>query len=344
MTFGIAALGLNNSLPISTFSKALVFRGKATRVSGAGLSYYPADVAGIDTMVTTYFGGPNEGQFQVEEIAGIVGFVRGIGRTISIFGGGTQVREVFRASVTRDIGVFTYNVVCYGKPVLFVNSTSPSTKAGVLSVAQVGVVSGVPLWDIKLSVSFSLGTAESVFLSHITVYCFSATHSTDSVGGYGIQAFMEDGSLAYTSTSLTLVVVDYVSLTASTTPDNIADIIYTRNFSPEPMVSMFDIAKPGFMNIDFARYTWRQYATSFRHNSGGQDFYTWWWVDSKIINTGVSVANGELDFSLSVVDARATPQVFSRTSFSQPPYTQKIMAKSEVFPAIIPVIDCAMYD
>jgi hypothetical protein len=70
----------------------------------------------------------------------------------------------------------------------------------------------------------------------------------------------------------------------------------------------------------------------------------WWWIQSKIINTGVSIKNGELDFSLSVIDGDANPQVYSTSDFQSPPYTQQIIDRQEVFPITIPVIDCTLYD
>jgi hypothetical protein len=351
MTYGLTTTGLNNSLPISSYSSSLVFRGKAYRVTGTGLSYYPAEQPGTDVYFTTYIGGGNSGSYTVDYATGLTGQVRGIQRTISTFGGGTQTVLLFTSTAVKDIGVFTYRIICYSKPTVFSSSTSPTTKAGVLSIVQNGTSSGVPIWDIKINVAFTLGTAENVFLSYIELYCFSETHLTDSIGGYGLQSFKQDGSIAYTSTSKILRISDSVTLTAASNPPNIADMIYTRTYNPNPETSMFSLAKPGFLNVDFSRYNYRQFAYNHQQISGGSTrvyYKMWWWLDTKIINTGVAIKNGELDFSLSVIDATSVVQVYSTSSSSSPlvapPYTQQIIDRQEIFPITIPVIDCTLYD
>lgn len=256
------------------------------------------------------------------------------------------------ATVTKNIGVFTYRIICYNLPTVFISTSTYNTKATVSSIVQNGTSGGVPVWDIKVSVAFVVGTAEATFLSHLTFYCFSEIHSSDATEGYGIRCYDASGNITYSSDKKPLRIKDYVTITASSNPSNISDLIYSRTFCPNPEQSVFSLAKPAFMNVDFGRYTWWQYVTN------DWNYYTWvgyaaythcrLWFRNEILTAGVSVnaSNTDLDFSLQVYDGKFEIETYSidTSTTPAPPGTNYIASKTENFSITIPILNGADYD
>jgi hypothetical protein len=340
MTYGLISNGANSTLAISSYAATMVFRGKASQIGGV---FYPADQVGEDLIVTTNF---DQGTYYETYQPGVVGQYRFYERYYSYSGSLSGFVLLFSVSLTKTIGITTYRIICNNKPVVYANTSVSSIKANILSIIQNGTSSGVPIWDIKVSIGFPAGTPQSSILSSITLYCFSATHSSDSGGGYGLNVYLENSSLAFSSNTRPLQLSDYIQVTGSTTPANIAGMIYTRNFSPAPVTPTLSLSRPGFQNTDFARYETRKFVYDHIQSAPVGYKHFWVWVDYTILNAGVSTKSGpELDFGLQVIKARLVTQQYSTTFTVQPPpYQDIILSKRESFPVTIPVIDCNKYD
>jgi len=351
MSYGIITNGANSTLAISSYAATMVFRGKATQI---GSVFYPADQPGSGLIITI---NNNQRSYYQETITESAGVLKGYERFYAFNGSLSRYTNIFTLTVSRTIAIATYRIICYNTPTVYTNTNNPATKAGILSIVQNGTSGGVPVWDIKVSIGFVQGTPQSTFLSNITLYCFSATHSSDNNSGYGLNVFLNSGAIAFSSNTKPLQLSDYIQVTSSTTPANIENMIYTRNFSPNPITPTLNLAKPGFMNNDFARYDTRKFIT-YSELSGGwttgqtRNFNHWWWLDTKILNAGMSKTNApELDFNLNIISASLVAQVYATSNWPNPPpprqappYNDAILSKMEAFPVTIPVVDCTVYD
>lgn len=370
MTYGIKIRGLNNSIPISSFGASLIFRGKAQRVTGTGMTYYPADQFPLCTAVEAFY---DTYSYQVRRFSGTTysyyqGSVPAAPGKVVLIGAalntaiGTSIANGERAEATyqRNVAIFTYKIVAPTMPIVFFHTSSSDTRATVVSVTPNGTEGGAPVWYIKVSIGFLAGTAEATFASHLTLYCFSKVVNSDFSASFGVRTFDAHGNPAYSSELKPLRAKDYVTLTATDTPTNISNMIITREFCPTPEISMFSMSKPSFQNIDFARYGSRVIGNNvfgFNYLSiglgyiGGRNRYLNFLMhlESHIAAGGVNIKNGELNFGLTVVDAEWVPFDFTisasqpmRPSQSLP--SQYISYKRELFPCTIPVIDGAEYD
>jgi hypothetical protein len=361
MTYGIKLKGLNNSLPISSFSPTMIFRGKAI-LNGSG--FYPSDVNGIiTTLVTvnprtggnppishsiTYASSNQPGYYEARH-----NYTGGSWAGATCISSGNIL--LASGTIKKDIVIFDFRIECPTEPLVFLSSSIASTKASVLGLTNVGSNGVNIIWNIKLNVSFVLGTPESTILSQIGVYCFSEVHPSDFSSNFGIRTYDNNGDICFTSEKKILKIKDYVEVTASSNPPNLADIIFSRNFAPNPEISMFSLNKPGFMNIDFARYGSREYVTkSLSGITGGGCNYRWplrVYINYDLITSGVNKnnSNSDLDYSLSVIKGLFEIELLSSNpvrfdQFSIPDGVNSISYKNEIFPTIIPVIDCTEYD
>lgn len=354
MTFGLQLTGVDGSLIASTFTKNITFRGKATYSS---LGIAPSTALAVNTTITINGGAFPNGcpTANVSSVPSGDSTYR-ITRSYPTARGPVppQSAVIATGTIQNTIAILLYTIVSPNKPFVFINTASPTTKGGVMSIAQSGTVGGVPNWVIQISASFPLGQSTATTVSLLTLYCFSEILPSESTTGYGLQTYTEDGVLAYTTNVRALSIKDYVTLTASNNPPNIADMIYTRTFCPNPEVSVFSLAKPGFLNVDFSRYIWREYVTSETFPAGWGASCTYYqyiaYFDNKIYNTGVSVLGGDLDFSLSIYDGQFGATLLGGqpgSGIGPPPPALPpniILSKSESFPITIPIIDCTEYD
>jgi len=340
MTYGIKLLGHNNSLPVSSVSPALAFRGKATRITGAGMTYYPAD-SGYDFYFRSNYFGNSYDTLTVAGTPGIYKFYAGIYNSAVA----PRYDLKFTASIPREIIVVTYRIVCPSIPTVFCNTISHTTKASVLGISQNGTSGGIPVWDIKTSISFPLGLVESTLISYITLYCFSEVVPADSTSSFGISAFSGTGQMTFTSDVKPLKIKDYVLFTSSTTPPSLQDTIYTRSFSPNPETPTLSIAKAGFMNSDFGRYDSRQYILQgWVSRSDGYWFYNAY-MTTKYATAGLAVTpGGELDIALNAIKYEMSVGEIATSGAQTPSASPVTTSKLEAFPTYIPVIDCADYD
>ncbi len=343
MSYGVNIQGVNNSFILTNYASNYVFRGKANFISGS--QFFPTAAPASTTIIFYNYAG------------------RSITQSVSASGDNVfrayendsiPVSE-FKASAVQQstIAALRYEIVCYGAPIVFFNTSTHTIKGTVASIQQNGDVSGVPKWEILVYAGFPAGTAVSTTVAALTLYCFSQLAGVEAVPDHGIEVYRTNGELAYSSTFKPLVIKDYVTITGSNNPANISALVYSRTFATNPVQSVFSIAKPGFQNIDFARYTWKQYILS---DGDGSPYSGVNWTVYRLylyqffITSGVSInsTNTDLDFGLQTMDAQFSFEDLtnnsSSTYFDLPPVPNVISSKSESFPVVIPIINCADYD
>ena len=356
MGYGIKLYGLNNSLPISSLAPTMVFRGKATRI---GTVYYPANDPGTALQYTV--GQPGE-YYLSEASSGTAGYSFVWTPLQNIYYGGGSCYSgaginypIAWGNVSKDIAIATYTITCPDSPLVFICATDRRCKGSVLSVVQNGTSGGVPVWNISTSVTFAVGMSEADIFSGVTLYCFSKIISSDNLGGYGIAAYDANGNLTYCSDKKILRIKDYVTISGATNPTNIADMIYDTALCPNPETRVYSLAKPSFMNMDFARYNWRQFVVSWYKNIGNQCAYAHrfrLYLDNQIITSGANVnqANNEIVFGLSVAKAKFYFEYYDFIQSNNAYYnrapdgTTSITSRSEVFTYTVPIIEGADYD
>jgi len=351
--FGFKALGHNNRPLLFGDGSTLAFRGKASFVAGS--AFYPADAPGNQNHFRVWFRTTSWDTYHTFNSSNLhearvvqVGTATGTTNTVMVSG-----RQ------QKNIGVFTYRIVCHNTPVVFFHTTNHLTKGTLLSIIQNGTSNGASVWDLKVMVTFPLGEAESVFLPRLTLYCFSEFHVSD-LQGHGIAIYRSNGSVAYSSSIKVLEIENYVQIASSHIPNTLSNITYNLSFSPDAKQNIFSMSKPGFMNIDFARYKFAEFVPfglywtvpvaylgfwDGRHH--GYSFHIF--SDSEVINGGFAVNGSNLDFSLSVIDVNFSFRNIAYThdtAHSPPPpsITYILDYKREIFPTVIPVIDCTLYD
>jgi hypothetical protein len=374
MTHGIKLTGLNNSLTVSSDSKSLIFRGKAVRRTNAGDTFYPADSTFnnadfLQQQKPNYFCGGDPCQ----EYSINYNYGTSVGNFKTYFSqdqysGCSPTRNVSNIggtfTPTRDIVNLTYTINSPTLPIVFCYSSSSDTTACVLGIANGGTSGGVTNWILKINATFLPGTAEATVAGRLTFYCFSEISSLDDTSGYGMRIYNSNSQLTFSSEKKPLVLQDYVTLTESDNPVDLADIIYTKVYCPNPKKSMFLLSKPAFMNLDFARYGNSQYAYGYRAgraatSSAGTSVYFGQHrirIRSHLASTGINIKNGDINISLSTIDAE--PIIYDATSCLVLPSSATngyipfggslpekfIEYKKELFPFTIPVIEGADYD
>lgn len=359
MTYGLALHGHDTSTPVTALSSSLIFRGKAALIAQpGGYGYYPADAVGKD--ITIKFYAPNT-NYRIDSQVNntLPGTYRGyaIGNTINYGGGSCSAGQTayLRASVTlqKTIGIFTYSIIAPTLPTVFCYSSSPSTKVSLRGIVQNGThYDGDPIWEIKVSIGFPLGTAESTFLSHVTLYCFSKIVAADFSSNFGIRTYDANGNPTFSADKKVLNIRDYVTITQSTRPANLGDMIYTRTFAPNPQKSVFQLSKPAFLNIDFGRYEWNQFVYAGYSPFGNGCYYHHQYrfiFNQRFITAGVNVnaAKTDLEFGLQAISGSLMFQYVGWAGnrpgapASIPNYLGIIY---ENFPITIPIIEGADYD
>ena len=346
MSFGINLGGRNNSLVATTNGKNFTFRGLATYQS---VSLPVNALNGVDNYVVFQGRFPSQNEappYLMGPFANGTATSRFIQREVRPSGLVDTVRATISAQNT--LSVLLYTIVAPGEPVVFINTNTVSTKCVVSSIRQNGTSAGVPIWEIQVSVGFLVGTSTATIVSQLSLYCFSEFFASEGATGHGLNIYTGTTELAFSSNARALTIQDFVEVTSSSSPVNIADMIYTRNFSANPSTPTLSISKPGFLNTDFARYHWRQQVSNFDFFYGfpNRQFLVNVRADQRIISSGVARSVADLDFGLSVFDAELTGTVTQIPfTFTLPPLPANfIISKSESFPVKIPVINCSDYD
>lgn len=326
MAFGLNAYGHNSSIAISSDIPSMVFVGKATRVTGTGLTYYAADEPG------NYW----DRGVLYPAAAGH----RDIYCRVSSYCG---TSFMITLTMANDNGVFTYAIESLNKPMIFINSTHVDVYATVFGIANSGTIgpNGNTIWHIKVCVSYPVGWRESS-LQYLSVYCFDKIPN-QAGSGYGMAVYDASGKVTFSSAYKPLKVKDIVQLTATNNPANLEDLLITKSYLTNPVTPMFSINKPAFLNVEWGRYK-RFSSYSYRactlFNPYGQcvqcgTFYAVW--NQTFVTGGINVnaANNDLVVNLigQDIDGR------NSSGASQNYYT-----KYEAIPTYIPVISGADYD
>jgi len=315
MSFGITAYGHDNSVSLSSEVPAMVFMGKATRVTGTGLTFYGYDQGA--TSVTCLSGSS----------------ACGPGQTITM-------------RMADDNGVFTYSIESPNKPTVFINSTSTDIYGTVFGIASTGSygVNGWPIWYIKICISYPLGTREAA-LPYINVYCFDKIPN-ESTTGNGIAVYDGSSKLTFSSQYKPLKVKDIVLLSSTDNPTELQDLKINKSYLSNPVTPMFQIVKPAFLNVEWGRYVdynsiahygctltvcdpWcRCVRCGYRYNRYNQTFVT----------GGINVNSANNDLVINLIGQQ--PGTVECGTSSPVNY----FTKNERLPIYIPVISGADYD
>jgi hypothetical protein len=220
MSFGISALGKSSSIALSSEVPAFVFVGKATRITGTGLTFFPFDTGSS---------------------------------SFTCFSGGCGGLSITLRSPD-DTGVYTYSIASAGEPIVFISTTNFDVTATIIGLAPTGTTNGagLPIWYLRVLISYPLGLRDGA-LPFIDVYCFDRIPNTPQSGN-GIAVYDGGGVLTFSSSFNPLRVKDIVQFTSTTTPANLADIVINKTTLADPVQSVFDVPKPAFLNIDWGRY------------------------------------------------------------------------------------------
>jgi len=324
MAFGLTALGFNNAISISSDIASMVFVGKAVRVTGTGLTYFPGDEPTVTVRCNA------------------------AGGTLAVCGGASFVNISLKPS--DDIGIFTFEIASPAKPAVFIASTDATVFGSVYGIAASGATgaNGWPVWYVKVGVSYPLGLRTGA-LPFLSVYCFTKIPDTPPTG-YGIAVFNELSVPTFSSAYKPLKVKDIVRLVSTNTPANLADLVITKSYLADPVTPTLQVAKPAFLNVDWGRYavtTTRNLGlyTCIRFNliNGRQvcvecGFAYSRWVQT-LITGGMNVNATRTDLIVSLVGflpGQVTCQAGNANSVT---YT-----KAEALPVFVPVIDGAEYD
>lgn len=355
MSTGLLFTGFRGASALSSDYSNLFFRGKATRITGTGLTFYPADVVGVKKRY----------QFPPTPTLTVTDDTVAGRYTVEAQRSGCVKLSSATATLVKDNGVFTYTITSPFEPQVFLNTVTPGIVGTVLGIRNSGDlgVNSWPVWRISVLIAFPAGTAEAAILAAISLYCFSKIHSADSAGDHGLATYNAAGQLGYSSNLQPLKIKDFVRITSSNNPSNLSGLIFTRNFSDNPVQSVFSVTKPGFLNVDFARYETKEYpATEERLNNSHYDDWVnrnsdcsathalFRWIKIKYITGGVSInaAGNELNFSLVAYEYDLDLDYYlnvSHIDFPPGPFGgNQDITKTENFPITIPIISCAEYD
>ncbi len=261
--------GHDNNICFDSDYKSLVFVGKATRITGSGLTYYPKDAASWSYTQNLYQGGSS------------FSYVGGTGvRSVTCTGcagNGLPFSRGATATLPDDNGYYTYSIACLTKPVIFEYSSSPDNiTINILSVVNSGTSSGgLTVWYIKVALSYPSGFRESA-LGHANLYCFS-TIPNNPTSSYGMAMYTASGELSFNSTIYKpLRLMDLVTINSVSFPTgyltNQNSLLMNLSTSPSPVTSVYSVAKPSFMNVDWGRLFTQTYLYNGNLNLGHSEY------------------------------------------------------------------------
>jgi len=92
-------------------------------------------------------------------------------------------------------------------------------------------------------------------LPYVSIYCFSTIPNT-STANYGMAMYNSAGELSFNSNAYkALKIQDLITLNSVTFPTGQLDsFTMSLTTSSSPVTSVYSVAKPSFMNVDFGRY------------------------------------------------------------------------------------------
>jgi len=337
MAFGLTSTGANNSLSFNTSWPSLQYYGKAYRVTGTGLTYFPIDSPNKQKASNIQLG-----TYNVESNYAGTGFKR---VTVTGWCGGTTLT----LTIPNTSGVFTYAIATPDYPQIFINSTNESVTGVVISINNSGTISdGMPVWYVKMLVGYPDGWRESA-LPYLTLYCFAKVRN-QSQPGQGLNVFLSDGSLSYTSNTKTMKVKDIITISSTTlpVPTDLGSLLINDTTSPTPVVAWNMMAKPSFLNVDWGHYLWRQ---SF---NTGNIAYGWDETYGECESYGPVYSNFEQGYIIGGVrlNTSKTARIYGLQGLDAVSYGSTftsnpgnlITKKENPFPIYIPIIDGADYD
>ncbi len=236
--------GHDNNICFDSDYKSLVFVGKATRITGSGMTYYPRDAASWVYFRNVWTGSTS------------FSYTGGVGvRTVQCTGCSNNTYGA-SATISDTQGYYTYSITCLTKPVIFTySSAGPAVQVSVLSIVNSGTTSGgLPVWYIKVGLGYTAGLRESA-LPYVTIYCFSTIPNT-ATSNYGMAMYNSAGELSFDSNRYkALRIQDLITLNSVTFPSGqLSSFTMNLTTSSSPVNSLYSLAKPSFMNVDFGRY------------------------------------------------------------------------------------------
>jgi hypothetical protein len=317
MSFGLKTSGFDQSLSVSSEIATMVFMGKATRVTGTGLTYFGAD-QGATSLTCSGMG---------------------------VCGGGSVTISL---TPSNDNGVFTYSIASPNKPAVFINSTNVSIFGTVFGIANSGTTgaNGWPLWYIKVCVSYPTGLRENA-LPSVSVYCFDRIPNV-APAGYGLALYNASGDLTFSSAYKPLKVKDILLISSSNTPASLGNIIYNKSYLTNPVTPALSITKPAFLNVEWGRY---QVFTG----GGGVNVctqFTQIGFSITCVQCGINYANWNQTFLTGGINVNATQTDIVVNLIGQIPGAitcgnsgiPNYYIKNEALPVYIPVINGGDYD
>jgi len=324
MSFGLAAYGFNSTISISSDSASMVFVGKAARITGTGLTYFPGDEA---TRVVR---------------------CNAAGGTLAVCGGASFANISLKPS--DNLGIFTYEISAPTKPAVFVSSTNVSVFGSIYGIASSGLTApnGWPVWYIKVGVSYPLGLRTGA-LPFLSIYCFTRIPDTPPIG-HGIAVFNGAGVPTFSSAYKPLRIKDIVRLVSTSSPASLSNLVITKSYLSTPVVPTLQVVKPAFLNVDWGRYNVKTIQniglyTCVRYSlingqmicvQCGYAHSSW---EETFVTGGINVNSQRTDLIVSLVGQLPGTVQCSGGSGNSVTYT-----KSEALPAYVPVIDGSDYD
>jgi hypothetical protein len=337
MAYGLETYGHNGSLSFNTDWPSLQYFGKATRVTGTGLTFFNNDSGSLRKR--TYI--PGNTYNQLTSIAGT-----GVRQIVAQ---GWCGNATVNLTIPNDNGVYTYSIACPESPQVFTYTSNQDISATILSVVNSGTTSaGMIVWYIKIIVNYPVGMRDAA-LPYLTFYCFSKIKNEPATD-YGINTFNSSGILTYSSSVKTLRVKDMVTIasTTLTNPANLGSLLINDTTEANPVVPWNLMSKPTFLNIDWARYLWQQsfymgniaygYDTTYGECENYGPMYCYFKQGFLVGGVRPNTSRTARLYGLSGIDVTewgTTQTTDVGTS------VQKIEAQ---FPVYIPVIDGADYD
>lgn len=245
MAFGMTSSGRNGLLGINSDWPSVVYVGKAAW-TGAG-SAFPADHPSV--QLSRNFGPYNPSSSQ----ASIVG----MGKTV--FYAYAETARCGAQSGTLptpdDNGFFLYFIDSPALPHVFLHTSRPDVFATVLGIRNTYTygANGWPRWSITICAGYPAGMRTGA-LPYLSLYCFTPTYDTQPPG-VGMRAYDANNRLVFNSKLNPIRVKDILTIHSTTiTGTEISTMRMNSSTLPNPVAPAAALAKPAFLNVDWARY------------------------------------------------------------------------------------------
>jgi len=333
MAYGLLVTGHNNTVCLNSDVKSMVYMGKATRITGTNLTLFPADLTGNRVEYIFWLN-------RTTNYPAAAGH-----RDITCTGYCNSGNSV--NTLPNDNGCYTYSIESYSYPQVFVNTTNYNVTGIVLAIVDTGTTGpqGWPIWYIKLGVSYPVGWRDTA-LPYLSLYCFSPIPPTTSTN-YGIATYDSAGNITFSNATKPLRIKDIISVNSISfsDPNNLTTISINHTRMANPVVSVYDMTKPSFLNIDFARYQWLRSFNLGNIAYGYNDYWgycedyapTYGYLNQTFLIGGLRPNLTDTDIAFNLLGLDTTAYGCLRNPASS-------LGKYEQLPSYVPVIDGADYD